>query len=55
MTVTEAIQRTNQLLRNDADTHSTMCGILDPRTREALAKLVTIATEKIFGPNRGTK
>jgi hypothetical protein len=51
MTILHAIQIANQLLK------------LDPRTPQpltdsqstALAKLVTIATERAFGKNRGSR
>jgi hypothetical protein len=51
MTILRAMQITNQLLK------------LDPRTpqpltdsqRTALAKLVSVATERLFGKNRGSK
>ena len=50
MTVSEAIQHANILLRADADASSTLEGVLSPRTREAIQKLITVATEATFSP-----
>lgn len=55
MTIMQAMQRVNAMLKADADRSNTTYGVLDDRTREALAKLVTIATERVFGKNRGSK
>jgi hypothetical protein len=55
MTILRAIQLANSLLKRDAEPTDTMNGVLDPQTREALAKLVTIATERAFGKNRGSR
>ena len=49
MTVTEAIQRINQLLRDDAEKNNTRENILTRKEREALAKLIGMAAELTFG------
>ena len=55
MTVTEAIGRVRALLKRNEDHSSTMHGILDARTVEALAKLVTVATDNTFNRPRGRR
>ena len=51
MTVTEALQRTNDLLKQNADQISTMHGVLDPRTVEAIRKLQQVAHDAVFTRN----
>lgn len=50
MTAIEAIQVVNAILKRDTTT-----GILTTKEQLALAKLVTIATERAFGKNRGSR
>ena len=49
LTNTEAIQHANSILRDDADHSNTRYRTLTDRERRALEKLITIATEELFG------
>jgi hypothetical protein len=51
MTILRAIQIVNQMLKLTSEPPRT----LSASQREALARLVTVATERLFGKNRGSK
>jgi hypothetical protein len=56
MTTIEALQVVNTMLKTDATGHQQAgYSFLTDRQRVALAKLVTIATERAFGKNRGSR
>jgi hypothetical protein len=52
MTTVRAIQLTNELLKRDSVPPPFR---MTDSQREALAKLVSVATERIFGKNRGSR